>query len=130
MSAQRDLTSLSGGFEPLGMGKIARDSGLQPSHSRRTMSIAATAAYDQSVDVFPSLIIGANGSIEPQGSFAEAQAQVSWQEIAFFCSPCGESRVSLAQQDPFPFVPNKNFMQTFFDLFSCCSFLFRLVSRA
>jgi len=38
---------------------------------------AATSAYDQSVDVFPSLIIGANGAIEPQGSFAEAQAQVS-----------------------------------------------------
>ena len=46
------------------------------------MSTAATAAYDQSVDVFPSLIIGANGSIDPQGSFAEAQAQVSWQKIA------------------------------------------------
>ena len=45
------------------------------------MSTAATAAYDQSVDVFPSLIIGANGSIEPQGSFAEAQAQVSRREV-------------------------------------------------
>ena len=84
MSARRGLTSLSSGFEPLGISQAARDSGLQPSDLRRTMSTAATAAYDQSVDVFPSLIIGANGSIEPLGSFAEAQAQVSWQEIAFF----------------------------------------------
>ena len=82
MSAQRGLTSFSGGFEPLGISQVARGSGLQPSDSRRTMSTAATAAYDQSVDVFPSLIIGANGSIDPQGSFAEAQAQVSWQKIA------------------------------------------------
>ena len=82
MSAQRGLASFSSGFEPLGISQVARDSGLQPSDSRRTMSTAATAAYDQSVDVFPSLIIGANGSIDPQGSFAEAQAQVSWQKIA------------------------------------------------
>ena len=47
----------------------------------RQLSTAASAAYDQSVDTFPSLIIGANGNIEPQGSFAEAQAQVS---------PCNE----------------------------------------
>ena len=83
MSAQRGLTSFSGGFGPLGISQVARGSGLQPSDSRRNMSTAATAAYDQSVDVFPSLIIGANGSIDPQGSFAEAQAQVSWQKIAF-----------------------------------------------
>ena len=44
----------------------------------------ATAAYDQLVDVFPSLIIGANGSIAPQGSFAEAQAQVSYREMKVF----------------------------------------------
>jgi len=42
----------------------------------RFLSTAATAPYDHSTnDVFPSLIVGANGSIEPRGSFAEAQAQ-------------------------------------------------------
>jgi len=41
----------------------------------RSSSLApASAAYDQSVESFPSLIIGSNG-LSPQGSFAEAQAQ-------------------------------------------------------
>mmetsp|Transcript_114216 Transcript_114216/g.170860 ORF Transcript_114216/g.170860 Transcript_114216/m.170860 type:complete len:546 (+) Transcript_114216:257-1894(+) len=35
----------------------------------------ATATYDQSVDAFPSIVIGPDRSIEPQGPFAEAQAQ-------------------------------------------------------
>ena len=39
--------------------------------------ITATAAYDQSIDTFPSIIVGPNKSIVPLGSFAEAQAQVS-----------------------------------------------------
>ena len=43
----------------------------------RSLSSAATATYDQSVESFPSIVIGANGSIVPQGSFAETQAQVS-----------------------------------------------------
>jgi hypothetical protein len=78
MSAQRGLASLSGGNGSFGTSHIARGSGLKPCASRPAMSTAAaTSAYDQSVDVFPSLIIGANGAIEPQGSFAEAQAQVS-----------------------------------------------------
>jgi quinolinate synthase len=34
----------------------------------------ATAPYDQSVDVFPSLIIGADRTLQPVGSFAESQA--------------------------------------------------------
>jgi len=43
----------------------------------RTKSTAvAAAAYDQSVDSFPSIVIGPNGTIIPQGTFAEAQAQV------------------------------------------------------
>jgi quinolinate synthase len=37
---------------------------------------AATAAFDQTVETFPSIVIGPNKSIIPQGSFAEAQAQV------------------------------------------------------
>jgi quinolinate synthase len=37
-------------------------------------STAATAPYDQSVDIFPSLIIGADRSLKPVGSFAESQA--------------------------------------------------------
>ena len=37
----------------------------------------ATATYDQSIrEPFPSIVIGPERSIEPQGSFAEAQAQV------------------------------------------------------
>lgn len=42
---------------------------------RRAAAPLSTAAYAQSVDVFPSIIIGSKGSIEPVGSFAEAQAQ-------------------------------------------------------
>ena len=37
---------------------------------------APSAAYNQTVDAFPSIIIGPNGLISPQGPFAEAQAQV------------------------------------------------------
>jgi quinolinate synthase len=37
-------------------------------------SSAATAPYNQSVDYFPSLIIGADRSLQPLGSFAQAQA--------------------------------------------------------
>ena len=37
----------------------------------------ANATYDQSVrEPFPSIVVGPEKSIEPQGSFAEAQAQV------------------------------------------------------
>ena len=43
----------------------------------RSKSTAATATYDQSIDSFPSIVIGPNGSITPQGTFAEAQAEVS-----------------------------------------------------
>ena len=39
--------------------------------SFRFKSTAATAAYDQSVNAFPSIVIGPDRSIEPQGSFAE-----------------------------------------------------------
>ena len=42
----------------------------------RLKSSMATAAYDHAVKVFPSIIVGPNKSIVPNGSFAEAQAQV------------------------------------------------------
>ena len=45
-------------------------------NARFLSSAAASAAYAQSVDTFPSIVIGSKGSISPQGSFAEAQAQV------------------------------------------------------
>ena len=123
MSAQRGLTSFSGGFESLGISQVAHGSGLQPSDLRRTMSTAATAAYDQSVDVFPSLIIGANGSIEPQGSFAEAQAQVSWQEISFlFISVASLASVGPIRSSSHS-LPNNSSMHTFFDLLFCSLFL-------
>ena len=35
-----------------------------------------SAAYNQTIESFPSIVIGADGLISPQGSFAEAQAQV------------------------------------------------------
>ena len=38
--------------------------------------MSATAPYDHSVDVFPSIVIGPDGVIQPQGTFAEAQAEV------------------------------------------------------
>jgi hypothetical protein len=38
----------------------------------------ATAAYGQTVTSFPSIVIGPDRSILPQGSFAEAQAQVGF----------------------------------------------------
>jgi hypothetical protein len=47
------------------------------SHSYRRLQSTAVASYDQSVDIFPSIVIGPNKSIVPQGPFAEAQAQVS-----------------------------------------------------
>lgn len=34
------------------------------------------AMYNQSVDAFPSIVIGPDKTIVPQGPFAEAQAQV------------------------------------------------------
>lgn len=45
-------------------------------HKSTVAAAAATAAYDQSVETFPSIVIGPNKTIVPQGSFAEAQAQV------------------------------------------------------
>jgi hypothetical protein len=36
-----------------------------------------TAAYNQRVDTFPSIVIGSDGLISAQGPFAEAQAQVN-----------------------------------------------------
>jgi hypothetical protein len=42
-----------------------------------TMAAAASAAFDQSIhQPFPSIVIGPQKLIQPQGSFAEAQAQV------------------------------------------------------
>ncbi len=44
---------------------------------RQTQStLAASAAYQQSIDSFPSIVIGPHRSIVPQGSFAQAQAEV------------------------------------------------------
>jgi hypothetical protein len=52
----------------------------------RLMSSAATAAYDQSIQTaFPSIVIGPDRAIEPQGSFAEAQAQVCLVMFVFVC---------------------------------------------
>ena len=53
---------------------IIWDQPLQP--ISRSKSTAASATYDQTVESFPSIVIGPNGSIIPQGSFAEAQAEV------------------------------------------------------
>lgn len=53
-----------------------RTRGLSTAVATTTYDHPATAAYDQTVDIFPSLVIGANGRIEPVGSFAEVQAEV------------------------------------------------------
>ena len=47
-------------------------------HSEEPMATTtANATYDQSVrEPFPSIVLGPERSVEPQGSFAEAQAQV------------------------------------------------------
>eukprot|EP01083_Nonionella_stella_P068290 181222_1 len=47
---------------------------LSPSNRSRFMS-SPSAAYSQTVDVFPSIVIEAGGNISAQGPFAEAQAQ-------------------------------------------------------
>lgn len=49
---------------------------LQLQHQRRTLSTDAppTAPPAQQITSFPSLVIGPNHKLEPQGSFAEAQA--------------------------------------------------------
>lgn len=43
-------------------------------HNPVSAFASARAPYDQTVETFPSLVIGPNNSIVPQGSFAEAQA--------------------------------------------------------
>jgi hypothetical protein len=43
---------------------------------RLKSTMAATAAYDQTINAFPSIVIGPDRVIVPQGSFAEAQAEV------------------------------------------------------
>ena len=48
--------------------------GLNARLKKSTM--VATAAYDQSVDSFPSIVIGPDRSIQALGTFAEAQAEV------------------------------------------------------
>lgn len=45
-----------------------------PSRHHSSLVAPAPAAYDQTVETFPSIVIG-QGSINPQGSFAEAQTQ-------------------------------------------------------
>jgi len=52
----------------------ASSTSMVVSKHRRYKSSSPVAAYDQTVDTFPSLIIGADQSIEPIGTFAEAQA--------------------------------------------------------
>ena len=38
---------------------------------------APAAAYNQTVEVFPSIVIESDGTLSAQGPFAESQAQVS-----------------------------------------------------
>lgn len=49
---------------------------VQSMFSIRSFS-APAAAYNQTVDVFPSIVIGSDGALSAQGPFAESQAQVS-----------------------------------------------------
>jgi hypothetical protein len=48
----------------------------------------ASAAYNQTVEAFPSIVIGSDGNLSAQGPFAESQAQVSfvcWSLLEFVC---------------------------------------------
>ena len=45
-------------------------------HNEKRFFSTASASHEQSVNAFPSIIIGAD-TLSPQGSFAEAQAHVS-----------------------------------------------------
>lgn len=38
----------------------------------------ASAAYNQTVEAFPSIVIGSDGNLSARGPFAESQAQVSF----------------------------------------------------
>jgi hypothetical protein len=49
--------------------------GMRNTTSR--MFSAPAAAYNQTVDTFPSIVIGSDGTLSAQGPFAESQAQVS-----------------------------------------------------
>jgi hypothetical protein len=51
---------------------------LDSTSLRFKSSAPATATYDLSVNSFPSIVIGPDRVITPQGSFAEAQAQVGY----------------------------------------------------
>jgi len=55
--------------------KIAERNMNLYSAKRSFASAPAGAAYGQTVDDFPSIVIGSDGLITPQGPFAEAQAQ-------------------------------------------------------
>lgn len=57
---------------------MLRSRRILPRALARHRQSTAAASYDQSVDIFPSIVIGPNKSILPQGPFAEAQAQVSF----------------------------------------------------
>jgi hypothetical protein len=66
-----------------GLMPTSKSSGGKTLFGGRFMSSAATAAYGQSIQTaFPSIVIGPDRAIEPQGSFAEAQAQVC---LVMFC---------------------------------------------
>ncbi len=57
---------------------LLRSRRILPRALARNRQSTAVASYDQSVDIFPSIVIGPNKSIVPKGPFAEAQAQVSF----------------------------------------------------
>lgn len=61
---------------PMNASVLSVTAGNGPQFARYKSTAAAT--YDQSIDSFPSIVIGPNGSIIPQGSFAEAQAEVGF----------------------------------------------------
>ena len=45
--------------------------------SRSLSTVTPTAAYNQTVNAFPSIVIQSDGNLSAQGPFAESQAQVS-----------------------------------------------------
>jgi len=73
--ANRILASISV-TDSSSTGTLVMHDGPMAKFSTRLFS-APAAAYHQTVDVFPSILIGSDGSLSAQGPFAESQAQVS-----------------------------------------------------
>lgn len=70
--------TITGRQLPIALATSSNINSLWGQQQFKFKSTAATAAFDQTIESFPSIVIGPNGSIIPQGTFAEAQAEVRY----------------------------------------------------